>query len=442
MRRAMLSMVAVLTVVLGLVIDVAVGHQLYEQVHTSSAHIAASLKETVIDGNDDWENWRKNSTLDTSSTYVHVRNMRADAKVKNYYSPLAKSIQSAKPVPLLGQLRYKSNKGLFYYEEVHAKGINYEIWQSMNSYVAVLLRVLLVTLVVLLLALAISPFFIRRLAARLTGPLSELSSSTKDAAENAKAGAVVLPVLAKPTEVTALAQDFNALLAQLHERQEQQKAFIMNAAHELRTPIATIRSHAQLIERHGTEHPEIVAKSVTYITEESRQMQQLIEELLQLSRADRLTLDAHLIDLSTTVQELVGKLASAFPNQLVTHITPNMSVLGNESAIEQILDNFVANAAKYSATDAPIDVSLTRSDDGNAVLAVADQGRGISDAEKPHVFERFYRGADVRGSVSGTGLGLAIADQLASISNGHLRVRDNQPHGTIFEFVIPLTTKA
>nr|WP_257593999.1 histidine kinase dimerization/phospho-acceptor domain-containing protein [Lactiplantibacillus plantarum] len=69
------------------------------------------------------------------------------------------------------------------------------------------------------------------------------------------------------------------------------KLFVMNAAHELRTPIATIRSHAQLIERHGKDHPEIITKSVGYITEESRQMQHLIDELLQLSRADRLALD-------------------------------------------------------------------------------------------------------------------------------------------------------
>lgn len=229
-------------------------------------------------------------------------------------------------------------------------------------------------------------------------------------------------------------------MKQLHDRQEQQKLFIMNAAHELRTPIATIRSHAQLIERHGRAHPEIVLKSVNYITEESRQMQQLIEELLQLSRADRLTLDTHLLNLSETVQHLAEKLASAFSQTIEVHVTPNMSVESNESAIEQILDNFVTNAAKYSPADTIIAVNLTRDDDGNAVLAVLDQGAGISAEDKSHVFERFYRSANVRGTVPGTGLGLAIANQLATINNGRIKLRDNQPHGTIAELILPLAT--
>ena len=376
MQRSLVSMVATLTLALGLLIVAAVGHQLYEQVVLSTDHIAASLKQTVIDGDDDWENWRKNSTLDTSSTYVHVHNMRQDAKVKNYYSPATKKVQLAKSFPFLTQLRYQANQGLFYYQEVHAKGIRYEIWQSMNSYL----------------------------------------------------------------EVTDLAKDFNDLLKQLHDRQEQQKLFIMNAAHELRTPIATIRSHAQLIERHGRAHPEIVLKSVNYITEESRQMQQLIEELLQLSRADRLTLDTHLLNLSETVQHLAEKLASAFSQTIEVHVTPNMSVESNESAIEQILDNFVTNAAKYSPADTIIAVNLTRDDDGNAVLAVLDQGAGISAEDKSHVFERFYRSANVRGTVPGTGLGLAIANQLATINNGRIKLQDNQPYGTIAELILPLAT--
>ncbi|QXJ66767.1 sensor histidine kinase [Lacticaseibacillus paracasei] len=440
MQRSLVSMVATLILALGLLIVAAVGHQLYEQVVLSTDHIAASLKQTVIDGDDDWENWRKNSTLDTSSTYVHVHNMRQDAKVKNYYSPATKKVQLAKSFPFLTQLRYQANQGLFYYQEVHAKGIRYEIWQSMNSYLAVLIRVLVVTMIVLVLALVVSPIFIRRLAHRLTGPLSDLSQSTKHAAEHAKTGVVMLPVPDKPTEVTDLAKDFNDLLKQLHDRQEQQKLFIMNAAHELRTPIATIRSHAQLIERHGRAHPEIVLKSVNYITEESRQMQQLIEELLQLSRADRLTLDTHLLNLSETVQHLAEKLASAFSQTIEVHVTPNMSVESNESAIEQILDNFVTNAAKYSPADTIIAVNLTRDDDGNAVLAVLDQGAGISAEDKSHVFERFYRSANVRGTVPGTGLGLAIANQLATINNGRIKLRDNQPHGTIAELILPLAT--
>ena len=210
---------------------------------------------------------------------------------------------------------------------------------------------------------------------------------------------------------------------------------MMNAAHELRTPIATIRSHAQLIERHGKDHPEIITKSVGYITEESRQMQHLIDELLQLSRADRLALDLTPLDLSATVTTIMQKIAGTFEQTVTTEIQPDIHITGNESAIEQILVNLVTNAAKYSPAASQITVTLTQQANEAAALAVKDQGSGISAEDKSHIFERFYRSADVRGTVAGTGLGLAIATQLAQLSNSELTVADDQPQGTIFTLI-------
>lgn len=151
-----------------------------------------------------------------------------------------------------------------------------------------------------------------------------------------------MPVPKTPTEVGELATDFNHLLTELHERQEQQKTFILNAAHELRTPIATIRSHSQLIERRGKDHPEVIPKSVAYITQESRQMEQLVEELLALTRADRLTVDLHAVDLTKLMQELTSKLQNTIPQSLAVTIADDVQVNADESALEQIIDNLVA----------------------------------------------------------------------------------------------------
>ena len=318
---------------------------------------------------------------------------------------------------------------------MHARGIYYTLWQNMNPQLAVLLRVIEVTAILLAVTLLATPLYIRRLTKRLTDPLTTLSHTTQMIAGAKEPGAMRLPVPAQPTEVTELAGNFNELLSMLNERQEQQKLFVMNAAHELRTPIATIRSHAQLIERHGEDHPEIITKSVGYITEESRQMQQLIDELLQLSRADRLALDLTPLDLSATVTTIMQKIAGTFEQTVTTEIQPDIHITGNESAIEQILVNLVTNAAKYSPAASQITVTLTQQANEAAALAVKDQGSGISAEDKSHIFERFYRSADVRGTVAGTGLGLAIATQLAQLSNSELTVADDQPQGTIFTLI-------
>lgn len=440
MLRNLVAMVAVITLSLGVAITIAVGHQLLRETAVASVGLVESVKKRTIDGDDDWENWRKNSTLDTSSSYVVVTNMRKDAKVRHYYSPNTKKLLAVPPtaVPLFRNLYYQPRQGvLLYHQMAHARGIRYDLWQSLNSQVNILVRVMEVTVIILVLTLLISPFYIRRLAHRLTDPLRSLSVSTKTIQASEDPGATPLPVPAKPSEVTDLAVNFNALLAQLHDRQEQQKFFIMNAAHELRTPIATIRSHAQLIDRHGTDHPEIIPKSVHYITEESRQMQELVNELITLSQADQMAGPAPLLDLSQTVTAQLTALLPTIKQKIISRIAPNLTMRGTASAIDHILDNLVGNAAKYSPANSTITVTLHADAAGNSVLTVADQGRGISAEDKPHIFDRFYRSADIRGSIPGTGLGLAIAAQLAKVSGGHFTITDNQPQGTIIQLTLP-----
>ncbi|WP_373689457.1 sensor histidine kinase [Sporolactobacillus shoreicorticis] len=116
--------------------------------------------------------------------------------------------------------------------------------------------------------------------------------------------------------------------------------------------------------------------------------------------------------------------------------------MSNAGFLEQIVNNLVTNAAKYSPETSTIQVELSVANNGTRVIAVKDQGTGIADEDKAHIFERFYRSADVRGSIPGTGLGLAIAAQLAKLSNGHLEVRDNQPIGTVISLLLTAPQEA
>ncbi|ANZ60843.1 two-component sensor histidine kinase [Secundilactobacillus paracollinoides] len=433
MLRSFLFLVTLIILLSSLTTVVAVGHELLETSAVDSQHVINSLENTVIDGNDDWKNWRLNSTLDTSTSQVLVHNMRKDADAKYYYSPGTKRLLKHRQtkIPFIENLYYVDDTGFEYYNTGHAKGINYQLWMSLNDQVALLLRVVIVAIFILILTLFITPFYIKVISQRITKPLSALTDSAGTASTGNQQKSFMLPVPKRPTEVTDLANSFNRLLSQLYKQSEQEKLFISNAAHKLRTPIATIRSHAQLIQRRGKEHPEVIAKSVNYINDESHQMQSLVEELLSLSRADRAVLPLAPYDLSASLTEIADKMRPELQQQLTTVIPENIHITAHADSIEQIIINLLNNAGKYTPVSEPIQLVLSTTTN-HVRIQVIDQGAGITDADKAHIFERFYRSSDIRGTIAGTGLGLAIASQLAELNHATLTVADNEPHGTIF----------
>ncbi|KRM12846.1 HAMP domain-containing sensor histidine kinase [Paucilactobacillus suebicus] len=432
MLRSFILLVTIIIFVASISTVVAVGHELLETSNYNSSKIITSLKNTVIDGDHDWRNWRINNTLDTSTSYVHVHNMRKDAKTKNYYSPGTEKLLSKKmtEIPLIKNLYYRSNAGFYYYGTGHSRGIDYQLWTKVNNELELLIRIVAVLIVILLLTVVISPIYIRVITRRLTSPLSDLTESAESISKDGNRQ-LSLPVPDKPTEVTNLATSFNRLLDELEKKSEKEKLFVSNAAHELRTPIATIRSHAQLIQRRGREHPEIIPKSIEYINDESHQMQSLVDELLTLSRADRMTLDFDNYDLSQSLNNISDRLNAAIKQKINRQIEKDIRITANEESIEQIVTSLLSNAAKYSPNDSVITLKLDRINDVTQI-SVIDEGRGINDEDKPHIFDRFYRSNDVRGSIAGTGLGLSIANELSSLNHAQLSVSDNHPHGSIF----------
>lgn len=437
MLRSFTALIIVIMLISSLATVVAVGHQLLELSQTNTTHIITSLKKTVIDGDDDWENWRNNSTMDTSTSYVHVTNMRRDAKVKNYYSPDTDDLLESKirKIPFIDHLYYSNRDGFVYYASGHARGIKYQLWTKLGSQLEILEHVIIVTIIILVITLLISPLYIRSIANRLTEALERLTDQvhkiSSQVNEHGIKNEIQLSVPTKPTEVTNLTTSFNSLLQQLYDQTEKEKLFVSNAAHELRTPIATIRSHAQLIKRRGDAHPEIVPHSIDYIDDESHQMQALVENLLALSRADRLTYDQQPFDLSAALQTLAQKMTPVLQQSLITQIPAGITVTAHAPSIEKIITNFLSNAGKYSPVTSTITLTLQRTDQGTQV-AVTDQGPGISAEDQAHIFERFYRGSDTRGTIPGTGLGMAIAKQLADANQCTITIENQHPTGTKF----------
>ncbi|MQB57514.1 sensor histidine kinase [Limosilactobacillus reuteri] len=293
-----------------------------------------------------------------------------------------------------------------------------------------LIMTLLINLAISIIALPI----IHRLARRWTQPLTNLDNEI-DAITPQSNRLKTLTVPQQPLEVRKVAQSFNHLLGRQYRTMQREKEFIANASHELKTPLAGILGHVNLIRRHGDKHPELIAKSLKYIDQEAQQMSQLINELLILEGHQTKKLTE--INLSKIVFAEVESLQGAYHQKFITDLNPNISYRITKGDFQSLVHNLLENAAKYSPTNSTINVQLT-ADDSQIVLKVTDQGQGIAKENRQKVFERFYREDESHSNkVAGSGIGLSIVKMIIEKYHGKIMIRDNEPVGTIFTVYLP-----
>lgn len=293
-----------------------------------------------------------------------------------------------------------------------------------------LIVTLLINLAISIIALPI----IHRLARRWTQPLTNLDNEI-DAITPQSNRLQILTVPQQPLEVRKVAQSFNHLLGRQYRTMQREKEFIENASHELKTPLAGILGHVNLIRRHGDKHPELIAKSLKYIDQEAQRMSQLINELLILEGHQTKKLTE--INLSKIAFAEVESLQGAYHQKFIANLNPNISYRITKGDFQSLVHNLLENAAKYSTTNSTINVQLT-ADDSQIVLKVADQGQGIAKKNRQKVFERFYREDESHSNkVAGSGIGLSIVKMIIEKYHGKIMIRDNEPVGTIFTVYLP-----
>ena len=289
---------------------------------------------------------------------------------------------------------------------------------------------LLINLVISIVALPI----IRHLAHRWTQPLTNLSAEI-EAITPQSDRLQTLTVPKQPLEVHKVAQSFNQLLGRQYQVMQREKEFIANASHELKTPLAGILGHVNLIRRHGDKHPELIAKSLRYIDQEAQRMSQLINELLILEGHQTKKLTE--INLSQVVLAEVKSLQGAYHQKIITDLDPELSYRITTGDFQSLVHNLLENVVKYSPPDSTINVQLT-ADDHQIILSVADQGQGIARENREKVFERFYREDESHSNkVAGSGIDLAIVKMIIEKYHGKITIRDNEPSGTIFTVYLP-----
>lgn len=223
--------------------------------------------------------------------------------------------------------------------------------------------------------------------------------------------------------------------------------FLSIASHELKTPLTTLKVTLQLLDRQFRQPDPDRNRIETHLGrlwEQFDRLEILVEELLDASRIQqgRLDLRPESVDLVSLVEQVVDRFEYA-PERKPEHqivLEAQVAIVGSwdPSRLDQVVTNLVSNALKYSPEGSEVRVALQQSD-SHAMLAVIDQGIGISPDDRQRLFQPFARSDVVRGNVSGTGLGLYIAARIVEQHGGTIRVQSEPGNGSTFTVHLPLT---
>ncbi|MFG3226787.1 sensor histidine kinase [Kitasatospora sp. NPDC048194] len=228
-------------------------------------------------------------------------------------------------------------------------------------------------------------------------------------------------------------------LARRHAVEERLRGFAADASHELRTPVATVRGHAELALRHPGEVPGPVRHSLERIDAEALRMGAIVEDLLLLARLDAgRPLAADEVDLTRIALNAVADARAAGPDHRWRLALPEEPVLvtGDEHRLSQVVANLLANARTHTPPGTGVELGL-RPAAGQVELQVADDGPGIAPEVLDRVFERFVRGDRARSRATGsTGLGLAIVRAVVQAHGGTVTVA-SRPGRTVFTVRLP-----
>jgi two-component system sensor histidine kinase MprB len=225
-------------------------------------------------------------------------------------------------------------------------------------------------------------------------------------------------------ELASLAADFNAMLAALDESQQAQQQLIADASHELRTPLTAHRANIELLARPDLpleQRQRVLAAAVRSM----ERLSALVGDLIQAARNGRSVDAREPLALDELVAAAVERAQHRAPELRFESRLEPYRFVGARTRLERTVDNVLDNAIKWSPPAGTVEVRLA-----DGTLSVRDHGPGISEADLPHVFDRFYRAAAAR-ALPGSGLGLAIVTQTVEDHGGSVTVANTDGGGAL-----------
>lgn len=227
-------------------------------------------------------------------------------------------------------------------------------------------------------------------------------------------------------------------ITEKEESHKRRQEFTANVTHELKTPLQTISSSAELLES-GMVAKQDIPRFAGYISSEAKRMTQMINDIIHLSRLENESLEENdTTDLSAVVQNAMDKLKSSADVRSIKMSlkAEPAQVRGSLIDVKDIIKNLLENAIVYNVEGGTVDVTITKKD-GQAILRVKDTGQGIAPALQNRIFERFFT-ADPSRRQTGTGLGLAIVSHAVKKLHGKIKVKSAPGKGSTFTVLLPL----
>ncbi len=243
-------------------------------------------------------------------------------------------------------------------------------------------------------------------------------------------------------ELHKLVKVFNDMFDRLYASFEKEKRFASDASHELRTPMSVIIAQCDYLNVPGIKESlskEDYEESIEIIYRQSRRMNNIIKELLDFTRLSRNSFDKLEINLSNLLIQIAEDMSKLKKKDidLSYDIKEDVKLSANKDLLYRMLTNIISNAYNYGKEQGYIKLRLY-TDEENAYVEVEDDGIGISEDDKKHIFERFYR-ADSSHTGEGTGLGLAMSMEIARWHGGDIEITSELGQGTTFKIIIPLS---
>jgi signal transduction histidine kinase len=335
------------------------------------------------------------------------------------------------------------NHTYFYYT-------NHLVWQNDRTYqlhflkvmseekhfLKILVKILAITNLIGLLISILSGTFISR---KILHPLRDITATAKTIEINDLGKRI--EVSKNKDELHELATTFNHMLNRIQTGFEQQRRFVADASHELRTPVTVISGYANMLDRWGKQDASVLAESIDAIKSEAANMYNLIEKLLFLARADQkkqaLT-KAHLY-MNNLIDEVVQETQLIAPHhQIVLQQNHPAAIYADAAAIKQMLRVFIENSIKYTPAGGTIAIASLQIEN-HLEITIHDTGIGIPEKDQPKIFDRFYRVDCSRSKITGgTGLGLSIARWIAEQHDTIIKLTSIPGKGTSITLQIPL----
>ncbi|MFI5159501.1 MAG: sensor histidine kinase, partial [Sphingobacteriales bacterium] len=221
---------------------------------------------------------------------------------------------------------------------------------------------------------------------------------------------------------------------------QQKTEFLSIASHELNSPLTVLRSYAQIALKIADDKDQKLKPYLVKIDQQTGKLIKLVRQLLDISKFEHgefnynyqpVNINAYLSSVIDNIRLIVDK------HDIRLNVVEDAQVMIDEMRIEQVLSNLVSNAAKYSDVGTIITIT-TKIIDGQLVIAIADQGIGMSEESTIKVFEKFYRDNQIKMKYSGLGMGLYISSKIVQDHNGKITVISELDKGSVFSFGLPI----